>query len=146
MATTRVDPFMGSNFRLEISGIQVAGFSEVTIPDLTISEVNYREGTDGETRKLSGMPETGTVTLKRGITDSTELYDWFKDIAALGANLVLRKSISIILVDPAGNEKVRWNCEKAWPSKYETGSLDAKSAEVLIETLEIQTEGMSRAQ
>ena len=147
MATaTRTDPFIGNRFRLEISGIQIAGFSEVTIPDLSIAEVDYREGTDAGTRKLSGQSSIGTLTLKRGQTSSTELYDWFTDIMASGALLNLRKSVSVVLVDPTGVEKARWNCTKAWPSKYESGALDAKGSEVLIETLEIQVEGMTRSQ
>lgn len=146
MATkTRTDPFLGHSFRLEMSGIQIAGFSEVTIPDLSIEEVSYREGTDPYTRKLAGMASVGSVTLKRGITESTELYDWFTDVAALGAGMTQRKSVSIILVNQAGDEQARWNCSNAWPSKYETGSLDAKSSDVLVETLEIQVEAMARA-
>ena len=146
MATSRVDPFMGFNFRLEISGLQVAGFSEVSIPDLSIEKVDYREGTDPAMRKLSGQSSVGTVSLKRGLTNSTELYDWFTNISSLGAQLTLRKTISIILLDTSGSEKMRWNCTKAWPSKLETGSLDAKASDVVIETLEIETEGMTRAQ
>ena len=146
MATkTRTDPFLGHSFRLEMSGIQIAGFSEVTIPDLSIEEVSYREGTDPYTRKLAGMASVGSVTLKRGITESTELYDWFTDVAALGAGMTQRKSVSIILVNQAGDEQARWNCSNAWPSKYETGALDAKSSDVLVETLEIQVEAMARA-
>jgi hypothetical protein len=61
MATaTRTDPYLGFKFRLEIQGIQVAGFSHATLPDETVDSVNYREGTDGPTRKLSGQATVGT--------------------------------------------------------------------------------------
>lgn len=144
--TTRTDPYIGSYFRLEISGIQVAGFSEASIPKMEIEEVDYREGTDKMRRKLSGLPSVSSVVLKKGLTSSTELYDWYTTTAAVGATLASRKSISIILVDPAGDEKVRWNCVNAWPSSLETGGLDAKSSDVVIETLEIQVESMTRSQ
>ncbi len=146
MATTgtRNDPYKGFRFRLEIQGLQVAGFSEATLPDQTVESTQYREGTDSAFRKLSGLTRVTTLTLRRGITDSMELYDWYSAVSALGAQAGGRKNISIILIDDAAQEKVRWNMANAWPTKYSTSAFNASSSEAMIETLELELETIAR--
>lgn len=140
----RNDPYRNFRFRVELDGITTAAFSEATIPDSTTDPVDYREGTDPTyQRKLSGLTKYGNVTLKKGITDSLELYDWRKRIEASGA-VQNRMNISLILVDEEGNDKSRWDIVEAWPTKYDPSDFSAKGNEVLIETLEIVHEGISR--
>ena len=70
MAGDRKDPYRQFRFRVEISGISQAGFSECTFADTTTDPVEYREGTERPTfRKLSGLTKYGNITLKWGITD-----------------------------------------------------------------------------
>jgi phage tail-like protein len=141
---TRNDPYLGYRFRLEISGIQSAGFSEVTLPDFSVAATPYREGTDGPTRKLSGQTEVGTLSLQRGMTSTMDLYNWFQKVSDVGATVAGRKSVSIILVDQGGNETVRWNLTNCWPSKYSSSGFNASGNDVMIETLELQCESITR--
>lgn len=143
-AGARNDPYKGFRFRLEIQGLQIAGFSEATLPDTTIESTTYREGTDSFSRKLSGQQSVGTLSLKRGVTDSMDLYNWFSSVASLGADVGGRKSVSIILVDESGNDKVRWNMTNTWPTKYSTTDFSASSSEAMIETLELEVETVTR--
>ena len=144
-AGTRNDPYKGFRFRLEIQGLQVAGFSEATLPDQSIESINYREGTDGATRKLSGQLSVGTLSLQRGLTDSMDLYNWFSSVSSLGADVGGRKSVSVILVDESGQDKVRWNMTNTWPTKYSTTDFSASASEAMIETLELEVETITRA-
>lgn len=140
----RNDPYRNFRFRLEIDGITQAGFNECTFGDTTTEPVEYREGTDPtHTRKLSGQTKYGNVTLKWGITDSMELYDWFRAVVDAGA-LDNRKNLAITLVDEAGNDKSRWELVEAWPTKYDPTDFNAKGNDVAIETLEIVTESYKR--
>ena len=140
----RVDPFRNFRFRVEIDGITTAAFSEATVPDTTVDPVEYREGTDPtHQRKLSGLTKYGNVTLKKGITDGLDLYAWHKSIVDMGA-LGARKNVSLILVDEAGADKARWDIVEAWPTKYDPSDFSAKGNEVMIETLELVNEGVSR--
>lgn len=145
MATgTRDDPYRNFRFRVEIDGIQIAGFADATIPDSTTDMVEYREGTDITTpRKLSGLTKYGNVTLKRGLTDSVDLYNWRKDVVEKGA-LGARKNISLTLIDEEGADKARWDIVEAWPTKYDPSDFSAKGNEVVIETFEIVHEGVTR--
>jgi phage tail-like protein len=141
----RKDPFRNSRFKLEIGGITQAGFSECTVPDATTDVVEYREGTDRPTlHKLSGLTKYGNITLKWGLTDSKELWDWRKQVID-GQMKDARRNGSIVIYDADGTtEVVRWNFIDGWPSKYDPGDLNAKGNDVAIETLEITHEGLER--
>ncbi|MBM3235937.1 phage tail protein [Candidatus Poribacteria bacterium] len=139
----RNDPYRNFRYRLEIDGIQQAGFSDASGFDTTVDVVEYREGNETPTvRKLSGLTKYGNLTLKWGITDSSmELYKWHR-AGFLGK--VERKNISVIVLDEEGSDVARWNFIQAWPTKYTPPTLTAKGNEVAIETLEIVHEGMER--
>lgn len=145
MATgERKDPYRQFRFRVEIDGISQAGFSECTFADTTTDPVEYREGNEPPVfRKLSGLTKYGNITLKWGITDSMDLYNWRQQVIDAGA-LNNRKGIVITLIDEAGNDKSQWNIVEAWPSKYDPVDFSAKGNEVAIETLEIVHEGFKR--
>lgn len=149
MATgDRVDPYRNYNFLVEIDGITQAGFQECSgglSSEMDVTE--YREGgyslEHGATvHKLPGMTKYSNISLKWGLTDSRELYDWHRN-AVKGA--IERKNGSIILMDTEGNEAVRWNFFNGWPSKWQGSDFNAKSSDVAIETLEIAHEGIERA-
>jgi phage tail-like protein len=144
MATgTRTDPYGGYNFLVEIDGITQAGFQEVSGLDSTTDAMDYREGNDpNHPRKLPGLNKFSAITLKRGITDSDELWKWR---ATVVNGKTVRKNGSIILLDDRGQEKLRWNFFDAWPSKWTGPSLSASSTAVAVETLEITHESMEKA-
>ncbi len=142
----RKDPFGNFRFRIEIDGIQQAGFSEATIPDSTSDVIEYREGSEPVlyARKLSGLTKHGNLVLKWGITTSMDLYNWRKAIEQ-GQIAKVRKNIAVVLMDEEGNDAARWEFGNAWPSKYKAPDMNAKGNEVAIELLEIAFESMQRA-
>lgn len=144
MATgSRVDPFRGFNFRVEIDGIQQAGFQEVSGLEASTPSVDYREGTDPKhVRKLPGLNTYAAITLKRGITSSDELWQWRQTVIDGKTD---RRNGSIVLIDEAGAEQLRWNFTNAWPSKWSGPSFNASSAAVAVESLEITHEEVTRA-
>lgn len=143
-AGERNDPYRNCRFLLEIDGITQAGFSEVTVPDTTQDAIEYREGNEPPTvRKIPGLTKYGNVSLKWGITDSMDLYDWRKQVED-GKMKDARRNIAIIVLDEEGNSKARWEFSEAWPTKYDAPDLNATGNEIAIETLEIVHEGMTR--
>jgi phage tail-like protein len=144
MATgSRTDPYGGFNFLVEIDGITQAGFQEVSGLDVSTDASDYREGSDPiHTRKLPGLNKYTPITLKRGITDSDELWKWR---ATVIAGNVERRNGSIILLDQTGQEKLRWNFFNAWPSKWTGPALNATSSSVAVESLEITHEEIRKA-
>ena len=146
MATgARKDPFGNFNFKLEILGITRAAFHEASGFDSTIDVTEHREGGENTTvRKLPAMTKFSNITLKWGVTDDRELYDWHRQWVT-GDPAAKRVSGSVILLDRAGQEKVRWNFINAWPAKWTGPSFQAEGNDVAIETLELAHEGIVRA-
>lgn len=145
MAGDRIDPYRNFRFRVEIEGVQQAGFSEVTGFDASIDIIEYREGDMTTTpRKLPGLSKYSNITLKWGVTDSTEMYEWIEQ--ALIEGTIERKSITIIALDEEGNDVATWQVIEAWPVKYVAPDFNATGSEVAIELLEIAHEGMTRTQ
>jgi phage tail-like protein len=144
MATgSRVDPYRGFNFLVELDGITQAGFQEVSGLDASTAAVDYREGTDpSHTRKLTGLNTYTAITLKRGITDSDELWKWRQTVID---GRTQRKNGSIVLRDETGTEKIRWNFVSAWPSKWTGPALNAATAAVAVESLELTHEELKKA-
>ncbi len=142
MKMPRVDPYKNFHFRVEIGGIQQAGFSECSGLASEIAVIEYREGGEIGSRKLPGRISYHDITLKRGVTNSRELYDWHR--AALQGQ-VDRRNGSILLLDESGNEVVRWNFVNAWPRKWEGPELKAKGNDVALESLTLTCEGIERA-
>lgn len=138
-----VDPYRNFNFLVEIDGVAHASFQECSGLDATTEPIEYREGGDNTTvRKLPGKTTYSDITLKWGLTDSLELWEWRKQIIQ---GIVERRTGSIVVYDLANDQEVaRWNFVRAWPSKWEGPSFDAKGNDVAIETLTISHEGIER--
>jgi phage tail-like protein len=135
------NPYTCGNFRVEIDGIAASSFSEVSGLEATIDVIEYRAGDDKlyTERKLPGLHKYTNITLKRGFTQDTSLWNWINN--AMTGNLT-RANMAIILLDQTDNPVMTWNVRNAWPCKWTGPVLSAKCGEVAIETLEITHEGL----
>ena len=138
-----IDPYGNFNFLVEIDGIERGAFQECSGFDSTIDIIEHREGgNNAQLRKLPGQIKYSNITLKWGITDDSELYDWHKQWADGSSE---RKDGSIVLIDRQGEEKIRWNFFNAWPTKWDGPDFNAEGTDVAIETLELAHEGIEKA-
>jgi phage tail-like protein len=139
----RVDPYKSFLFMVEIDGITQASFADCSGFSSHVEVVEYREGGDPNTvRKLPGKTSYPDITLKRGLTNSSELYDWHRTAVD---GQIQRKNGSVVVLDDTLAEQVRWNFSGAWISKWEGPALTAKGNDVAIETLTISCESLKRA-
>ena len=140
---SRNDPFGNFNFLVVIDGVTVAGFSECSGLTTETNIVEYRTGDEDITvRKLPGLKKFNNIALKRGYTNSHDLWDWRKKVLD---GKTERQSGSIVLLNEARQPALRWNFREGWPSKLEGPALNGKTSEVAIETLEIAHEGLELA-
>ena len=144
MATGDIkDPFGNYNFLVEIDGITRAAFQECSGFDSTIDVIEHREGGENTTpRKFPGQTKYSNISLKWGLTDSRELYDWHRQVVN---GDIERKNGSIVLLDRKGEEVLRWNFFRAWPTKWDGPDLNAEGTDAAIEMLELAHEGVERA-
>jgi phage tail-like protein len=140
-APQRNDPYKSFHFLVEIDGIARAAFSEVVGLESETTVIEYRTGAEGAVRKLPGLTKFSNITLRRGITQDPELWNWRQSVVQGNID---RRNGSIVLLDDQRNEVVRWNFVSGWPCKWQGPALNAKNNEVAIETLEISHEGLER--
>jgi phage tail-like protein len=131
------DPYGAFNFRVEINGVEVAAFAEVTGLGVDVPMVEYRTGEDSVIRRIPGIATYPNIVLKRGVIGSREMWDWLDSVVDGNAE---RRSGSIILLGPTREEVLRWNFYESLPTHWDGPSLDANANAVAIETLELSIE------
>jgi hypothetical protein len=76
-----------------------------------------------------------TVTLRRALTGTTELFDWRRAIAAGKPD---RRAVIIQQLDRADGSVVNaWQLEQAWPVRWTGPGFDALAGVVACEELEL---------
>ncbi len=138
---SRRDPFKNFSFLVEIDGIASSAFTSVTGLAAEVEVIEYREGSDpvSSSRKLPGRVEYPNVTLSRGITTSSDLWDWWQTVVN---GSVQRRNVAITLLDDSRTPVLRWLLRNAWIAKIEAPELHASANEVAIETIELAHEGL----
>lgn len=129
-----------STFVIQVDGIQVASFSELSGISTEVEPVEYiSTGLEGILHtKQYGKTKPPTVTLKRGM--DTESYMWAWHQAVLQGEPTARKTCSLQLfaasVSPkSGQPIITYILENAWPSKLEISGMRAGASELVTETV-----------
>ena len=139
-----VDPFRNYNFLLTIQDVGDARFTECVGMGMRIHPIRYRESGAGQiVRALPGPVEYSEVTLRYGLTASTDLWNWL----LLGVRgTVARRHVSVVMLDTDGvTEATRWNLINAWPCQWSGAPLDAHGREVAIEELHLAFDSLDRS-
>lgn len=116
------------NFKLEIDGVIMGGFKEIS----------------GIEEAESAKSGTGnhTIVFKRGFVNDASLLDWNKKVLSGKTD---RKSGSVIYLDREGKEVLRYNFFEAWPAKWKAPELNAGSDTHIVEEIEFVVEKVERA-
>jgi phage tail-like protein len=139
---SRTDPLLAHTFAVEIDGLIVGGFAEVTGLGLELETFDYREGgVNAYIHRLPGPARTpANLLLRRGVTDADTLWRW-QDDAARGR--VKRRNGAIVILD-GGAEAGRWSFVGGYPVRWTGPELRAGSAVAALESLEIAHRGLTR--
>lgn len=130
-------PYAAFNF--EIDNLIIASFSEVSGLQAETEIEEYHEGgRNNYVHKLPKVTKFPNLVLKRGITDSTELWQWHKDVIN---GKIERRNFSLILFDLTGVNQRRWDFTGAYPVKWVGADFKADSNTVAVETLELAHNG-----
>ena len=139
MPRARRDPFKSFSFLVEIDGVTAAAFRSVSGLAAEAEVIEFRELGGSHSIKLPGRILYPNVTLRRGLTTSRELWDWWETVRD---GTLQRRTLLIALLDDSGQPVLRWTLREAWPVRWELSELDASKNEVAIETLELAHEGL----
>lgn len=145
MATPRENPYSNFNFVVELDGVEVAAFSEVSGLDSENTPIEYREGADptNAPRKIPGIEKYSNVVLKRGITGSTVLWAWRQDVRDSSSVAPPYKDVTIKLLNEnhdRNNPAMTFTLRRAWPCKLTGPSLNAKGNDFAVEQLDLAHE------
>jgi len=136
------DPYKVFRFVVEINGTRVGGFSEVTGLEVRTEVDEHREGGINDyVHKIAKETRYPNLTLKRGITDKTDFWDWHQQVV-LGD--VVRKTVSVIVLNETGQEKWRFVFRDAFPVKWNGTDLNATGNTVFVESIELAHHGMTK--
>lgn len=137
-----LQPYQTFNFAVEIEGLLVGGFTEVSGLESDIEIEEYREGgVNGFVHKLPGLTRHSNLTLSHGLTSLSTLWNWYHDMT-LG--VIHRKNGTIMLLDPQQVPVMWWNFRNAVPVRWSGPRFDAASDEVGVESLELAHEGLTK--
>lgn len=138
------NPIRGFRFTASFQGLGTSSFRSVQGFSTDVAVTEYREGAFGRltVRKLPGLATYTEITLEKGLYSNPLLYNYFH--AFLDGETFTPVNATITVYDNAGEATASWRVINAWPSRYESGGLDASNSEVLVETLVLQHEGITR--
>jgi phage tail-like protein len=129
----------GISLSIQPGGV-VAGFSECSGLEASIQTEDYQEG--GNNRTTLKFPKHIAYTnirLKRGITRSDDLWNWFNGFIEGNG---IRRDGSITLCDEQQNPVKVWQFKRGLPVKWTGPTFNATQSQVAIQELEIAHEGL----
>ena len=116
-------PFVGA-FKLEVGGVTIGAFTEVSGLSVQLEIEEIAEGGNNEaTIKVPGRLKWPNLVLKRGITDNNSLFEWLAACSGNGfegkSNKITKRNGSVALLDSqCGGQGLRsLRQERRWPSK-----------------------------
>lgn len=140
------DPLIGAHFAVEIDGVISAFFSQASGFNNS-SEVITHQAVDDAGKsvvhKIPGDLTWDDITLNRGITDDSALWDWCMKVVN-GDVEGARSNGSVIMYNQASQEVARWNFTNGWPSGWKGPDVNAEDQAVAIEEVTIAHEGLER--
>jgi phage tail-like protein len=140
-------PFTSFNFAVEINvpGISEkvcnASFAECDGLEMTMDVKTIREGgNNGKQIRLTGPMNYGQLTLKRGMTDNTDLWKW---VSTMLTKRDLRADAEVVLFAPDGQtERARFILSRCMPVKLKAPAMNAKDGTIAIEELQLAYESL----
>jgi len=136
------DSFFAKYFSIELEGIESAKFlyCEGLEAYTSVFEIN-EGGLNTNSHKFTGKIRYPNIILKNGVTENSDLFNWFKDTGSADKKIE-RKNGSIIMYNPKGEEIKRWNFFKAIPCRWKGPILGFKEKIIAVESIEIAHEGL----
>lgn len=137
-------PYLTVRFRLSVGEEALVDCSECTGLSMEVTTEDYHEG--GQNDFVHKLPTAGSVpnlVLKRGITKSSELWTWFAQYLDEGTVTPKDGQVELLSHEDGEDAAVRvWKFTAGYPVKWTGPELNAMSAGVAFETLELVHRGI----
>jgi len=99
--------------------------------------------------KVPGNVKTNNLILRRGLTCSTTIWNWFEAVqlgkwAEKDAQKRQRRDGSLTIYDQGGNVQARFIFFRAWPTNYTLTDFNSAGNDIEIEEMELAVEDFIR--
>lgn len=117
-------------------------FSQCDGLELSVATKTIRPGGDnGRAVHLGGVVNYGTLSLKRGMTSSFDLWDWFERVNT-DHERSLRASCEVVMLSADRRDRATFVLDRCLPTKLRVPGLDAVSGQLAIEELQVAYESI----
>lgn len=135
-------------FLVDVPGLATAAFQKCSEVSVETAKIEYWEGATIIPFKTGGRQTVADVTLERGTSESTALYEWHLEVGdasigvpgstGFGEGLVLpdfKRDVSVRQLDRDNTDVREWLLHQAFPIKYVAGEWDNTADDVAIEMM-----------
>jgi len=132
-------------FSVQLGDDKSISFQEVDGLNSETQVIEYRHGNSPifYPIKMPGLGRVGNVTMRKGIfVKDDKFFKWYSEIKL---NVIKRRTVVVNLLDEAGNPKMTWTLNNAWPTKITGTDLKSEGNEVAVESVEIAFETLTIA-
>lgn len=136
----KADPLRGAPSTSE-TVLCSGAFAECSGLEATMEpKVIKQGGVNYGAAQRAGQVTFATVVLKRGMTTTRDLWNWFQLVA--GGAYAVRMSAEISMQDYSGKTVLTWGLKRAMPVKFKAADLNARGTDIGIEELHLAHEGL----
>jgi len=127
---------------VEIEGLLVGGFTEVSGLESQVDLEPYREGgVNNFVHELPGSVNHAHLVLRHGLTAVSTLWNWYDNTVR---GIVQRRNGTIMVLDRRQIPVMWWNFRNALPVRWSGPTFDAGNDQVGVESLELAHEGLTK--
>lgn len=141
---TTSEPFRAFLFQVDVNGIPFGGYMEVDGLDVDLDIEEFNEaGRNESTIKLVGYAKPRPITLKKGLTDATQLQDWIQEtIQKINAgDPSFKRGVLVTQLNYQHEVKKTWNLKNGFPGRHSVGPWRALDSGLTMEEITIHHDG-----
>jgi phage tail-like protein len=140
------EPPIAARFLLEIDGVEIGIFREVSGLQVTVEMTPIKEGGQNSyVLSVPGRMSWPNIVFKRGLTQSDNMFAWLSKTSGEGfsgaGNKVTRSTGAITAITLQGVRLRAWKLTDVLPVRWKGPDFNATSSAVLEEEVEISHNG-----
>lgn len=133
-------------FVLEVDGVEIGVFRQVTGLQVTVTVEEIREGgQNGFVRKVPGRMMWPHLVFRSGLTQSDALFDWMSKSSGEGfagnKNALTRSTAAVTALDSTGARLRSWEFQDAFAVRWTGPDFEVGKTTGLEEELEVAHHG-----
>ena len=140
-------PFTTFNFKVDLTlegqsrPLCGAAFAECDGLEISMQPKTYQEGGNNASQvHLVGPVSYGQLSLKRGMTDSFDLWKWFDRVMQDGGHGLRARCVVTMMASDRGADQAQFELTRCLPVKLKAPGLNAKEGLIAIEEMQIAYE------